>query len=91
MSNDKLLESLIELLSTREEIEVPIELLDTNITLPFYANVGDAGMDLSANVEVLIAPQETVIVKTGIKVAIPDGYEIQVRPKSSLRLFSGSI
>lgn len=56
----------------------------TGIRYPFYANKTDAGMDIIANEDVVIAPGETKIVKTGIKVAIPEGYEVQIRPRSGI-------
>lgn len=52
--------------------------------LPTYAHFGDAGADLYANEEVDIQPNEVKIVQTGLKVEIPDGYEIQVRPRSGM-------
>jgi len=68
----------------REEIEVYIERLDPNIQLPTYANITDAGMDIRASEDVLIYPLKTKIIKTGLKFAIPEGYEIQVRPRSGI-------
>lgn len=52
--------------------------------LPTYAHFGDAGADLYANEEVDIQPNEVKIVQTGLKVEIPDGYEMQVRPRSGM-------
>lgn len=52
--------------------------------MPVYANEGDAGMDVYAAEDVLIEPGQTVIVPTGIKLAIPKGYEIQIRPRSGI-------
>ena len=66
------------------EINVDIEICRDDVKLPFYANPGDAGMDVCAAVEVVIAPGETKIVPTGLKVAIPEGFEIQVRPRSGI-------
>lgn len=57
---------------------------EENLQLPFYASEDDAGMDIRATEDVIIAPGETVIVKTGLKLAIPSGFEIQVRPRSGL-------
>lgn len=57
---------------------------NTNDKVPFYANETDAGMDICANEDIVIAPGETRIVKTGIKVAIPEGYEVQIRPRSGI-------
>ena len=52
--------------------------------LPTYAYFGDAGADLYANEEVDIQPNEVKIIPTGLKVEIPDGYEMQVRPRSGM-------
>jgi len=66
------------------EVNIYIETTDENVIIPEYANIGDAGMDLRANITLGVRPGETVIVPTGIKVAIPEGYEIQIRPRSGL-------
>lgn len=68
----------------RKEIEIFVEVLDESIELPTYAHEDDSGMDVRASENVIINPNETVIVPTGLKVAIPDGYEIQVRPRSGV-------
>jgi len=65
-------------------IEVFVEICRDNAILPRYANLGDAGMDVYAAEDLTILPGETVIVPTGLKLAIPKGYEIQVRPRSGL-------
>ena len=54
--------------------------------LPQYATAFSAGVDLRAVItsEVMIAPLERKVVGTGIKIAIPEGYEAQVRPRSGL-------
>ena len=65
-------------------VEVFIELCRQDAVLPKYANLGDAGMDVYAAEDVIILPGETVIVPTGLKLAIPVGYEIQVRPRSGI-------
>ena len=54
--------------------------------IPDYAHVTDAGMDVYANAGVVINPGETKLVPVGLKMAIPEGYEIQVRPRSGLSL-----
>ena len=56
------------------------------LTLPCYMTPGAAGMDLHAATEedVLIEPGAIVLVPTGLEVAIPDGFEGQVRPRSGL-------
>lgn len=65
-------------------VDVHVEICREGVTLPAYAKPGDAGMDVRAALDVTIAPGETKIVPTGLKVAIPVGYEIQVRPRSGL-------
>ena len=59
------------------------------LELPAYATEGAAGMDVLAAEEVMLAPGERWPVATGIAVAIPHGYEIQVRPRSGLALKHG--
>ena len=63
-------------------INIPIELCHPNAKMPAYAHLTDAGMDIYALEDITIAPGETVLIPTGIKVALPAGYELQVRPKS---------
>lgn len=63
-------------------IQIPIELCHPNAKIPAYAKPGDAGMDIYALEDFEVAPGERKIVKTGLKVAIPRGYELQVRPRS---------
>ena len=52
--------------------------------IPEYAQNGDAGMDVRASETVCVYPGETKIIKTGLFVAIPQGYELQVRPRSGM-------
>lgn len=59
------------------------------LPLPAYATPGAAGMDVVAAEDVDLAPGQRHAVATGFKVAIPDGYEIQVRPRSGLALKHG--
>jgi dUTP pyrophosphatase len=68
-----------------EEIKIYVK-DEKGLELPFYAHEGDAGMDVRATEDILIAPGETKIIKTGLKMAIPEGYEIQVRPRSGASL-----
>ncbi|MGN6500292.1 MAG: dUTP diphosphatase, partial [Tsuneonella sp.] len=56
------------------------------LALPAYATLGAAGMDVLAAEAVTIAPGARYAVATGFAVAIPAGYEIQVRPRSGLAL-----
>ena len=70
----------------RERIGVKIQLINEDAKLPEYAHDSDAGADIFAVEETIIPPHQTAIIKTGIKVAIPAGYEIQIRPRSGLSL-----
>lgn len=76
-------------LSGRQSVTVGITKLSPDAIIPKYAHVTDAGCDVCAVEETTIEPGVTTIVKTGIAVAIPAGYEIQVRPRSGLSLKSG--
>ena len=67
-------------------VEVFVEICREGAILPKYANPGDAGMDVYAAEDITVKPGETVVVPTGLKLAIPEGYEIQVRPRSGLSL-----
>lgn len=61
------------------------------LALPAYATAQSAGMDLLAAVteDVTLAPGERKLVPTGVSIALPDGYEAQVRPRSGLALKNG--
>lgn len=75
------------------EIDVPLRILShgEGLDLPAYATSGSAGCDLRAAIlaELTITPGGRTIVPTGIAVAIPEGYEGQVRMRSGLALNSG--
>ncbi|MDP4576173.1 dUTP diphosphatase [Qipengyuania sp. G39] len=60
-----------------------------DLDLPAYATDGAAGMDVVAAEAVTLKPGQRHAVATGLAVAIPDGYEIQVRPRSGLALKHG--
>jgi len=57
---------------------------ESGYPLPSYAKHGDAGMDLRSVDSVVIKPGEKQILNTGLRVEIPYGYEIQIRPRSGL-------
>lgn len=59
------------------------------LPLPSRATAHSAGLDLVAAVDVTIAPGERKLVPTGLKVAVPEGYELQLRPRSGLALKHG--
>lgn len=64
---------------------------DADIPLPAYMTSGAAGMDLPAAVDapVTLAPGDTALVPTGFAMALPEGYEAQVRPRSGLAIRYG--
>lgn len=66
----------------KAKVPVLIELLNENVKMPQYANIGDSGMDVYAQDEYTILPGETKLIPLGFKMVIPQGYEIQVRPRS---------
>ncbi len=79
---------------------VPIKLkwlddADRSIALPTYETAGSAGADVRANFPldqrggVTLAPGERVLVPTGLSLEIPQGYEVQMRPRSGLALKHG--
>jgi dUTP pyrophosphatase len=72
---------------------VPVRILrlphGAGLALPAYATSGAAGMDVLAAEDVLLAPGARHAVATGLALAIPPGFEIQVRPRSGLALKHG--
>lgn len=73
-------------LNPRERIGVKIQLTNPDAQIPKYAHDSDAGADIFAVEEVSLPPHTTKVIPTGIKIAIPAGYEIQIRPRSGLSL-----
>ena len=73
------------------EIEIRLKRLPhgEGLPVPAYATDGAAGMDVVAAEELTLAPGKRHAVATGFAVAIPHGYEIQVRPRSGLALKHG--
>lgn len=59
--------------------------------LPVYATEKSAGMDLRANIDepIILHPMERRLINTGLHIALPDGFEAQVRPRSGLALKHG--
>jgi dUTP pyrophosphatase len=70
-----------------QKVTIPIKQLENHdFELPHYATEHSAGMDLSAAIEdkIIIEPGAVQIIPTGIAIALPDGFEAQVRPRSGL-------
>lgn len=72
--------------AAKKLVKIPIQLCHVDAKIPTYANIGDAGLDVYALDDYTINPGEIKLIPTGIKVAIPRGYELQVRPKSGRAL-----
>ena len=70
----------------RDIIPVKIVRISEDAVLPTYAHNSDAGADVYSIENVELKPHKTEIIKTGLKVAIPKGYEIQIRPRSGVSL-----
>jgi dUTP pyrophosphatase len=75
----------------RPDVPVAVTVLRNGIPLPGYASAGAAGMDLVAALEapLTLGPGERAAVPTGIALALPEGYEAQIRPRSGLALKHG--
>ncbi|WP_313435643.1 dUTP diphosphatase [Novosphingobium sp.] len=73
------------------DVPVPIKILPhgEGLDLPAYATDGAAGMDVVSAEDVTLAPGARHAVATGLAMAIPPGFEIQVRPRSGLALKHG--
>lgn len=67
-------------------IQIPFVKCHPDAKMPEYAHPDDSGMDVYAVDDYVIHPGETKLIPTGIKVAVPNGYEIQIRPKSGRAL-----
>ncbi|MBF9029102.1 dUTP diphosphatase [Rhodobacterales bacterium HKCCE3408] len=82
-------------------MDITIEIIredwaDTHVPLPSYATAGSVGLDLRANLSkedreegYTLEPLERMVVPTGLRVAIPEGYEMQIRPRSGLAITHG--
>ena len=72
-------------------VKILVKKFDKNIKLPIYKTSGSSGMDLIAYVKnkITIKPNKTAIIPTGIAIAIPKKYEIQIRPRSGLAIKKG--
>ncbi|PHR95393.1 MAG: dUTP diphosphatase [Oceanobacter sp.] len=74
-----------------DPINIAVKRLDNagDLPLPSYETTGSAGMDIRAAESLVVAPGKRALVATGLAYAIPQGYEIQVRPRSGLALKKG--
>lgn len=70
-------------------VKLKIKKLSPDAFFPKYAKQGDAGMDLFSMSEHILKPGERCLVSTGLSFEIPEGYEVQIRPRSGLALKKG--
>ena len=72
-------------------VKILVKKFDKNIKLPSYKTSGSSGMDLMAFIKskITINPGNIAIISTGISLAIPKNYEIQIRPRSGLAAKKG--
>ncbi len=68
------------------EVEICVEICREDAVIPSYSRKGDAGMDVISVENVMLSPGQTAVLPTGLRLAIPEGYEIQVRPRSGISL-----
>ena len=78
---------------TPQVLQVKVKRLPhaVGLPLPSYATQGAAGMDLLAADSATLLPQERTLIPTGLCIALPPGYEMQIRPRSGLALKHGII
>lgn len=70
-------------------VDIKIEKIFSDAILPSYAHSGDAGMDVFSYETYILKSGERRLFKTGLKVEISEGYEMQIRPRSGLALNQG--
>lgn len=75
-----------EVTTTIQPKQVGFKRLTEDAVLPTKAHVHDSGYDLVASEDIIVEPGETAVVKTGIAVELPAGYEATVRPRSGITL-----
>jgi dUTP pyrophosphatase len=69
-------------------LNLKIKKLDPTAILPSYATEGSAAFDISSLEQITILPGQTVKVRTGLAFEVPEGYELEIRPRSGLSLNS---
>jgi dUTP pyrophosphatase len=70
-------------------VEVSVRRLDPEVPLPTYAHPGDAGCDLVTTEDAELAPGERAVLRTGLSLALPEGYAAFVHPRSGLAAHHG--
>lgn len=65
-------------------MQINIKRVHEDAYLPSYAHTGDSGFDLHALEDIIVEPGQTIRVRTGLAFEIPDGFELQIRPRSGV-------
>lgn len=86
MTYEEMNEDALKAIKTKT---LQVELLNDDAKFPEYAYPSDSGFDLYSTDEIILPPFGRALVPTGIKLSIPEEYEIQVRPKSGLAINQG--
>lgn len=71
-------------MENQQKIDVKVQRIHPDAVLPVYQTVGASGMDLCSVETDTIMPKSLEVIATGLKVEIPEGYEMQIRPRSGL-------
>lgn len=71
------------------KFELRIKRLNPRATIPKRAHINDAGLDITAVKNILIYPNETSAVETGLSIAVPNGYYGRIAPRSGLAIKNG--
>jgi len=66
------------------QIKIYIKRIDKKLPLPEYQTENAAGMDIYSRIDVILEPLSYVVIPTGLAVELPEGYEMQIRPRSGL-------
>src|SRR5690625_3032117 len=82
LAND--IEREVDAMLSEDKVAIGFKRLSDDAIIPTKAHPTDSGYDLYANEDVIIEPGDTAIVKTGIDVELPKGYEAQLRPRSGI-------
>lgn len=78
-----------ELVEDSTKLVVNFQKISSNAVNPKYAYIDDSGFDLYSTEDKIIAPLGRDLIATGLKIQIPEGFEIQIRPKSGLAIKQG--
>ena len=68
----------------KSKISIYIKRVDKGLPLPEYKSEGASGMDIYSRIDTTLMPSDYLVIPTGISVELPEGYELQIRPRSGL-------